>query len=147
MNRYIIIDKIEREKELSLQWVEKMRDIIEGKSINTQYLPIDITSFSFDYLFSGKFDELSVNQLELKYKKIHSIYGKIFQSYFEIIEYPHEGSLNYKCKNVGEKEKVLAMENLVFLEAVSKEFIACLCILEENATQKVEAYSCLERAS
>jgi hypothetical protein len=147
VNTITIINKIEREKELSLQWVEKVRDIIEGKKINSQYLPIDLTSFSFDYLFFAKFDELSVNKLELKYKKIHSIYGRIFQNYFEVVAYPEEGELNYKCKNISEKEKVLAMEDLVFLEAVTKEFITYLTVLKENETQKNEAYSCFEIAS
>jgi len=146
MNTYTIINKIEKEKELSLQLVEKVRSIIEGDKINSQYLPLDITSFSFDYLFSAKLDELAVNQLELKYKKIHFIYRKIFQSYFEIIGYTYEGELNYKCKSIGEEEKVLAMEDLVFLEAVSKEFIGYLNILEQNENLIIEQ-SCLEIAS
>jgi hypothetical protein len=132
MNNYTVINKIEREKELTLQLVEKVRKIIEGNRINSEYLPIDITSFSFDYLFSAKFDELKVNQLELKYKKIHSIYRKIFQSYFEITEYSYEGKLNYKCKHVTEEDKVLAMEDLVFLEAITKEFIGYLDTLVKN---------------
>jgi len=146
MNSYTIIQKIEREKELSLEWVDKVRDIIEGAKINSKYLPIDITSFSFDYLFSAKFDELFVNQLELKYKKIHYIYRKIFQSYFEIIEYTQEGELNYKFKSIGEEEKILAMEDLVFLEAITKEFIAYLNILEENENLLI-VESSFERAS
>jgi hypothetical protein len=146
MNTFTIINKIEREKELSLQLVEKVRDIIEGEKIDTKYLPMDITSFSFDYLFSAKFDELSVNQLELKYKKIHSIYRKIFQSYFEVIAYPYEGELNYKRKSINEDEKVLAMEDLVFLEAVTNEFIEYLNILEKNEKSRGEQ-SCLEIAS
>ena len=146
MNTYTIINKIEREKELSLQLVEKVRSIIEGDKINSQYLPLDITSFSFDYLFSAKLDELTVNQLELKYKKIHFIYRKIFQSYFDVLEYTYEGELNYKCKSIGEEEKILAMEDLVFLEAITKEFIAYLNILEENENLLI-VESSFERAS
>jgi hypothetical protein len=146
MNTFTIIQKIEREKELSLQWVDKVRDIIEGSKINGTYLPIDLTSFSFDYLFSAKFDELFVNQLELKYKKIHHTYRKIFQSYFEIIEYPYEGELNYKCKSITEDDKVAAMDELIFLEAITKEFIAYLNILEENENLLI-VESSFERAS
>jgi len=146
MKTYTIINKIEREKELSLQLVEKVRSIVEGEKINSQYLPLDITSFSFDYLFTAKLDELTVNQLEFKYKKIHFIYRKIFQSYFDVLEYTYEGELNYKCKSIGEEEKILAMEDLVFLEAITKEFIAYLSILEKNENSILEQ-SCLEIAS
>jgi hypothetical protein len=145
MKRFTIINKIEREKELSLQLVEKVRNIIEGEEINSQYLPIDITSFSFDYLFSAKFDELSIHQLELKYQQIHTIYRRIFQIYFEVIEYSYEGELNYKFKRVTEEDKVSAMEDLLFLEAITKEFITYLNILEKS--ENITSQSCLERAS
>lgn len=145
MQAYTIIKKIEREKELSLQWVDKVRNIIEGNEINSEYLPIDVTSFSFEYLFVARLDELSIKQLELKYKKIHSIYRKIFQSYFEIVEYPHEGELKYKCKKVSEEDKTVAMEDLFFLEAISKEFIGYLNILEEN--QNIPLEQSLEKVS
>jgi len=145
MKRFTIINKIEREKALSLQLVEKVRNIIEGEEINSQYLPIDITSFSFDYLFSAKFDELTINQLELKYRQIHTIYRRIFQIYFEVIEYSYEGELNYKSKRVTEEDKVLAMEDLLFLEAITKEFITYLNILEKS--ENITSQSCLERAS
>jgi hypothetical protein len=145
MKNCTIINKIEREKELSLQLVERVRSIIEGEKINSQYLPIDITSFSFDYLFTAKFDELFINQLELKYKQMHSIYRRVFQSYFEIVEYPYEGELNYKSKRIAEEDKVSAMEDLVFLEAITKEFISYLNRLEKN--ENVLSQNCLEKAS
>ncbi len=146
MQRNIIIKKIEQEKELSLQWVDRVRDIIEGKKINSDYLPIDITSFSFDYLFSARLDELTVKKLELKYKKIHNIYKKIFQNYFDITDYSYESEFKYKCKNITEEDKILAMEDLIFLEAITKEFITYLNILEENQRVLIKE-SCLDRAS
>ena len=138
MHKYTIIKKIEREKELSLQWVDKVRNIIEGNEINSEYLPIDVTSFSFEYLFIARLDELAIKQLESKYKSIHFIYRKIFQSYFDIIDYPYEGKLNYKSKKVTEEDKIVAMEDLVFLEAIRKEFIGYLNILEENQNIVIE---------
>ena len=146
MQRDIIIKKIKQEKELSLQWVDRVRNIIEGNKINSEYLPIDVTSFSFDYLFSAKLDELSVKKLELKYKNIHTIYKKIFQNYFDITEYSYESELNYKCKKITEEDKIYAMEDLIFLEAITKEFIAYLNILEENQKLMIKE-SCLDRVS
>jgi hypothetical protein len=127
-----IIEKIKREKELMTQLVERVRSIIEGEEISSRYLPMDITSFGFDYLFSAKLDELFVNQLELKYRQVHAIYKKIFQLYFEVLEYSYEGELNYKRKSIGEEEKVSAMEDLVFLEAITKEFITHLSRVEKR---------------
>jgi hypothetical protein len=62
-----------------------------------------------------------------------------------VIEYSYEGELNYKSKRVTEEDKVSAMEDLVFLEAISKEFIAYLNILEKN--ENIISQSCLEQAS
>ncbi len=146
MQRNIIIKKIEQEKELSLQWVDRVRNIVEGKKINSEYLPIDVTSFSFDYLFSARLDELTVKKLELKYKKIHTIYKKIFQNYFDITDYSYGSEFKYKCKNIMEEDKILAMEDLIFLEAITKEFIAYLNILEESQRLLIKE-SCLDRAS
>ena len=146
MNRYTIINKIEREKELSLKLVDKVRDIIEGKQINSEYLPVDMTSFGFEYLYTAKFDELRIKQLELKYKNIHKIYRKIFQSYFEVVDYSYEGELTYRTKNISEKDKIVAMDKLLFLEAINKEFLECLSLLAKDKSLLLET-SCFEIAS
>jgi hypothetical protein len=124
-----ILEEISVAKLSYLQWLDRARLLVEGSVITREYLPVDATFCDFGHWFYEKSEHplpllgsLSMGQLESKHKFFHNTYREIFQIYSEGAS--HASLL--------ESEKVFALEELIYLEAITNELMGYLNMLEEN---------------
>lgn len=139
MKKHKVLDSIRTARLTHVQWVDRVRVLIEGLNLTKEQIPLEATCCDFGRWFYGEgqlllalFNGASIKKLEDKHKELHNVYIKIFKIHFDTSTQSFFEKLLQKRKKISEKEKIIAMEALVKLEEVSAELIAYLNIFEKN---------------
>ncbi len=139
MKKQKVLDNIRAARLAHVKWIDRARKLVEGGKITKDEIPVEATSCDFGHWFYSDgqillavFSVGSVKKLESKHKELHSVYMKIFKIYFDTSNQSFFAKLLNQRKKVSEKEKVLAHEELTYLEAISEELIAYLNVFEKN---------------
>ena len=138
MKKQKVLDSIRAARMAHIKWVDRARRLVEGGKISEHEIPVEATSCDFGHWFYSEgqillalFSISSVKKLESKHKELHATYMKIFKIYFDTTNQPLFAKFLNKRKKVSEKEKMLAYEELTYLEAISEELIDYLNIFEK----------------
>jgi hypothetical protein len=134
-----VLDSIRAARLAHVKWVDRARRLVEGTKITEDEIPVEATSCDFGHWFYGDgqillgiFSVGSVKKLEAKHKELHATYMKIFKIYFDTTNQSLFKKIFTQRKKLSEKDKVLAHEELTYLEGISDELIAYLNIFEKN---------------
>jgi len=127
-------------------WVDRARSLVNGLEIKKEQIPLEVTSCEFGKWFycDGQillviFSEEAIKKLEDKHRELHEIYMNIFKTYFDTSTQSLLAKLFKRRKKISEREKHLAMEDLIKLEEVSSELISYLNIIEKKMNRIDEA--------
>jgi len=139
MKKHKVLDKIRAARLAHMKWVERARLLVKGGDITKDEIPVEATSCAFGHWFYSDgqvllaiFSAASVKKLESKHKELHTSYMKIFKIYFDTSKQSFFQKLLKKRKDISERDKLLAHEELIVLEEISDDLIAYLNVFERN---------------
>jgi hypothetical protein len=134
-----VLENIRAARLAHVKWIDRARLLVSGGEISESEIPLESTSCDFGHWFYSDgqvllaiFSAASVKKLESKHKELHQTYMKIFKIYFDTSDQSFFSKLFNRRKEISEREKLMAHEELVYLEEVSDELIAYLNIFEKN---------------
>jgi hypothetical protein len=139
MKKQKVLDNIRAARLAHVKWVDRARRLVEGGDITANEIPVEATSCDFGHWFYSDgqvllaiFSAASVKKLESKHKELHITYMKIFKIYFDTSDQSFLAKLFNKRKEISERGRMDAHEELAYLEGISEELIAYLNIFEKN---------------
>jgi hypothetical protein len=139
MKKQKVLDNIRAARLGHVKWLDRVRVLVSGGEISENEIPLEATSCDFGHWFYSDgqvllaiFSAASVKKLEAKHKELHQSYMKIFKIYFDTSSQSFLAKLFNKRKEITERDKVDAHEELAYLEGISEELIAYLNIFEKN---------------
>lgn len=139
MKKQKVLENIRAARLAHVKWIDRARLLVSGGEISESEIPLESTSCDFGHWFYSDgqvllaiFSAASVKKLESKHKELHQTYMKIFKIYFDTSDQSFFSKLFNRRKEISEREKLMAHEELVYLEEVSDELIAYLNIFEKN---------------
>ena len=146
MKKEEVLKSIRSARRSHVVWVDRARSLVNGLEIKKEQIPLEVTSCEFGKWFycDGQillviFSEEAIKKLEDKHRELHEIYMNIFKTYFDTSTQSLLAKLFKRRKKISEREKHLAMEDLIKLEEVSSELISYLNIIEKKMNRIDEA--------
>ena len=141
MKKEEILTKLRDAKTSHIKWVQRAKFLIEGLDIDKNAIPVDSTECSFGKWFysdAQKLNSLRNNNIENMDKiaqlhtELHNIYLQIFKIYFSKPKGGFFSKIFGNRKKITEDEKVYARKLFNEIEAISKDLLNEVNLLERR---------------
>ena len=143
MNKEEILDQLRKAKASHISWVQRAKMLIEGFTINETSIPVNSTECAFGKWFYTDGQRLndirtnpieSMTEIEELHFKLHDIYLNIFKIYYDTKKKGFFSKMFGKKKKVSDADATLAREYFNEMDAVSKDLVKALNLMERRIT-------------
>ena len=141
MKKEEILSQLRVAKAAHISWVQRAKMLIEGFTINENSIPVNSTECQFGQWFYSEGQRLndirnnpieSMQEIENLHFKLHDVYLNIYKIYYEMEKKGFFSRLFGKKKKVTEEDKARAKEYYDEMNAISKELVNALNIMERR---------------
>ena len=141
MNKEEILTQLRVAKAAHISWVQRAKLLIEGFTINETSIPINSTECQFGQWFYSDGQRLndirnnpieSMQEIESLHFKLHDVYLHIYKVYYDLEKKGFFSKVFGKKKKVSDEDKLLAKKYYEEMDAISKELVKALNIMERR---------------
>lgn len=141
MDKDKVLGQLRAAKAAHISWVQRAKMLIEGVSIDEKSIPVNSTECQFGKWFYSDGQSLNtlrnnpiecMSEIEDLHFKLHDIYLHIFKIYYETDKKGFFAKLFGKQKKVTEEDRTNAKQYYDEMNAVSKELVGVLNLMERR---------------
>jgi len=141
MNKEIILEQLRKAKAAHISWVQRAKMLIEGFTINETSIPVNSTECAFGKWFYTDGQRLhdirtnpieSMTEIEELHFKLHDVYMHIFKIYYDTEKKGFFSKVFGKKKKVTEADAALARKYFEEMDAISKDLVNALNLMERR---------------
>ena len=141
MNKEEILGQLRAAKAAHISWVQRAKLLIEGFTINETSIPVNSTECQFGQWFYAEGQRLndirnnppeSMQEIESLHFKLHDVYLNIYKIYYDLEKKSFFAKVFGKKKKVSEEDQALAKTYFDEMEAISKELVNALNVMERR---------------
>jgi hypothetical protein len=141
MNKEEILNQLRIAKAAHVSWVQRAKLLIEGFTINETSIPVNSTECQFGKWFYSDGQKLndirnnpieSMQEIESLHFKLHDVYLNIYKIYYDLEKKSFFSKVFGKKKKVSDEDKLLAKKYYNEMDAISKELVKALNIMERR---------------
>ncbi len=141
MHKEEILKQLRAAKAAHISWVQRAKLLISGFTINESSIPVNSTECQFGKWFYSDGQRLNdirnnpiedMQEIENLHFKLHDVYLHIYKVYYDVEKSGFLSKLFGKKKKVNEEEQALAKKYFDEMEAISKELVNALNIMERR---------------